>query len=89
MLTYLYLSCCNFLIQNPPLKKEDLARRIGKRIIQLREKKGWTQADLARACMKDRQSIERIESGNTNPTVFTLSEIAGALEVNLVELFKI
>ena len=70
------------------LKKEDLAKKIGKRVVQLREKKGWTQADLARACVKDRQSIERIESGNTNPTLFTLFEIASALEVQLVDLFK-
>ncbi|MEJ0057680.1 MAG: helix-turn-helix transcriptional regulator [Bacteroidota bacterium] len=55
------------------MKKEDLARKVGKRIVQLREKKGWSQSDLARACMKDRQNIERIESGKTNPTLFTLA----------------
>jgi len=54
------------------VNKEELAKKLGKRIIQLREKKGWTQSDLARACMKDRQSIERIENGKTNPTLFTL-----------------
>jgi transcriptional regulator with XRE-family HTH domain len=70
------------------LKKEELAKKIGKRIVHLREKKGWTQADLARACVKDPQGIERIESGNTNPTLFTLYEVATALEVLLVELFK-
>ena len=70
------------------MKKEELARKIGKRIVQLREKKRWSQADLARACMKDRQSIERIENGKTNPTLFTLYGIAGALEVPMVELFR-
>jgi putative transcriptional regulator len=70
------------------LKKEEIAKKVGKRIVQLREKKGWTQADLARACMKDRQSIERIESGNTNPTLFTLYEIAVALEIQIFELLK-
>lgn len=70
------------------MKKQELAQKIGKRIVQLREKKGMTQADLARACMKDPQSIERIESGNTNPTVYTLYEVATALEIPIVELFK-
>jgi putative transcriptional regulator len=70
------------------LKKEDIAKKLGSRIIQLREKKGWTQSDLARACMKDRQSIERIESGKTNPTLFTLYEIAVSLEVTVPDLVR-
>lgn len=70
------------------MKKEELAKKIGNRIIHLREKKGWKQIDLARACVKDPQTIERIESGNTNPTLYTLYEVATALEVQLVELFK-
>lgn len=80
----------NFPIQlKVDLKKEEISRKIGKRIVQLRERKGWTQSDLARACMKDRQSMERIESGKTNPTLFTLYEIAVALEVSISELTKI
>jgi putative transcriptional regulator len=38
--------------------------------------------------MKDRQSIERIESGKTNPTLFTLHEIAQALEITVSDLTK-
>ncbi|HEU5292192.1 MAG TPA: helix-turn-helix transcriptional regulator [Cyclobacteriaceae bacterium] len=70
------------------MKKQELAKKIGKRIVYLRKKKGWTQSDLARACIKDRQSIERLESGNTNPTLYTLNEVANALEEPLIELFK-
>ncbi|NBP69538.1 MAG: XRE family transcriptional regulator, partial [Cytophagia bacterium] len=68
------------------MKKEELSKKIGKRIIQIREKKGMTQAELANVCMKDRQSIERIEKGNTNPTIYTLHEIANALGVSLSTL---
>jgi transcriptional regulator with XRE-family HTH domain len=50
------------------VKKEQLQKKIGQRIIQLREEKGWSQADLARACNKDRQAIEIIENGKVNPT---------------------
>ena len=71
------------------LKKQELSRKLGKRIVLLREKKGWSQAELARVCLKDRQSIERLERGTTNPTAYTLYEVASALEITLAELLKI
>jgi putative transcriptional regulator len=70
------------------LKKAELSRKIGNRIVQLREKKGWTQSDLARALLKDRQTIHKIETGDANPTVHTLHEIAKVLEVALMEIFR-
>jgi putative transcriptional regulator len=89
MLTLILRLSMNFRFQIViVLDKEDIAKKIGTRIVQLREKKGWTQSDLARACMKDRQSIERIESGKTNPTLFTLHEIAQALEITVSDLTK-
>lgn len=71
------------------MKKEQLQKKIGQRIIGLREKKGWSQSDLARACNKDRQAIEIIENGKVNPTIFSLYEIAKALEVELGDLVAI
>ena len=65
------------------MKKEELQIKIGLRIIELREQKEWSQSDLARACNKDRQAIERLESGRFNPTIFTLYEVATALGVSL------
>ncbi|MBW0176621.1 MAG: helix-turn-helix transcriptional regulator [Sediminibacterium sp.] len=44
---------------------------------------------MARACNKDRQTIEIIENGKVNPTIFSLYEIAKALEVGLEELVVI
>jgi putative transcriptional regulator len=69
--------------------KEKLQKLIGKRIVDLREKKGWSQAELARELGKDRQAIEKIENGKVNPTVFSLFEIAKALGVSLSELTDI
>ncbi len=66
--------------------KDQLKIALGKRIIKLREKKGWSQSDLARACNKDRQAIEKLENGKVNPTLYTLLELANALEVSLPEL---
>jgi putative transcriptional regulator len=66
--------------------KEKLKKEIGKKIKFLREQKGWSQSDLARACDKDRQAIEKIENGKVNPTIFSLLEISKALAVPLSEL---
>jgi putative transcriptional regulator len=70
------------------VKKNELKKKIGLRIIQLREKKGWSQADLARACGKDRQAIEKLENGKVNATLYTVYEVAEGLEVNLNEIIN-
>jgi len=65
------------------VKKSDLNKKIGQRIVELREERRLSQADLARACNKDRQAIEKLENGRVNPTLYSLYEIAKALEVSL------
>jgi len=70
------------------VKKEDLQRKIGLRVIELRDQIGWSQSDLARACNKDRQAIEKIENGKVNPTLFSLYEIAKALEIPVSKLIN-
>lgn len=69
------------------MDKEQLKKKIGQRIVELRSQKGWSQSDLARACNKDRQALEKLENGKVNPTIYSLLEIAKALEVPLKELF--
>lgn len=68
------------------MNKEQLKKKLGQRIIELRSQKGWSQSDLARACGKDRQALEKLENGKVNPTIYSLLEIAKALEVSLKEL---
>lgn len=68
------------------MTRDKFKAQLGQRIIQLRTKKGWTQADLARAVEKSPQAIEKIENGRVNPTAYTLFEIAEALKVPLTEL---
>jgi putative transcriptional regulator len=68
------------------MTRDKLKRKIGQRIVELREQRGWSQSDLARACNKDRQAIEKLESGKVNPTLYTLLEIANALEISLSKL---
>jgi len=71
------------------MDKHELQQKIGQRIIQLRLSKGWTQSDLARACNKDRQAIEKIENNKVNPTIYTLFQISDALQISLSELVNI
>lgn len=68
------------------MNKEQLKKKVGQRIVELRSQKGWNQSDLARACNKDRQAIEKLENGKVNPTLYTLLEVANALEVSLSKL---
>ena len=68
------------------MNKEQLKKKVGQRIVELRSQKGWSQSDLARACNKDRQALEKLENGKVNPTIYSLLEIAKALEVSLKEL---
>jgi transcriptional regulator with XRE-family HTH domain len=70
------------------MTKDQLNKKVGKRIVELRNKKGWNQSDLARACSKDRQAIEKLENGKVNPTIYSLMVIAVALEVELYQLLK-
>ena len=70
------------------MTKDQLKKKVGNRIIELRLKKGWNQSDLARECGKDRQAIEKLENGKVNPTVYSLYEISKALKVELYQLIK-
>ena len=69
------------------MEKNVFVKKLGKRIVKLRNQKGMSQADLAKACFKEPQSIERLENGKTNPTGYYLYEIAKALKIPLKELF--
>lgn len=68
--------------------KDNLMITLGKRIQELREAKGLSQVDLAGKMLGkfDTTNISRIESGSTNPTIFTLFRIAEALEVPLHQI---
>lgn len=56
---------------------------IAVQVIELREKHGLTQAELAERCGIDQGDISRIERGATSPTARTLQRIAEALEADV------
>lgn len=65
---------------------EPVLVNLGANIRFLRERRGWTQGELARAIDTSRISVGRLERGQQNATILLLSHIASALEVDLKEL---
>lgn len=70
------------------MQKQRYLNKLGKRIVELRLKKGWSQRDLAFECGKEPQSIERVENGKSNPTAFYLKELADALGITVADFFN-
>ena len=56
---------------------------MGKRIRKLREKKGWTQGELAYEIHKSNTTVSHIEVGSGRPELNTVVDIANALEVSV------
>ncbi|WP_283777953.1 helix-turn-helix domain-containing protein [Flagellimonas spongiicola] len=69
------------------LSKQELSKKIGARIKQLRKEKGISQAELGRLCNKDKQHIELIENHKVSANTYTLYTIANALDIELKKLF--
>lgn len=64
-------------------------RALGKAIRQLREERGVTQEAVAHKAGVTAATYGLIERGQSNPTWATLSDIADALNVSMVEIAKI
>lgn len=62
--------------------------KLGKRIKELRKKKGLTQEQLAETIDMEQNSISVIESGRNFPTLGTLEKIAKVLNVELSDFFN-
>ena len=53
----------------------------------LREKTGWTPAELANSVGVTRVTITAIEDGSYDPSLFLVYDIAEALDARVTELF--
>lgn len=66
---------------------KDIRRKFGKRIYQLRMKKGWTQEQLAEFSDISVRHIQRLENNNPSPVkIDTIEKIAKALKVTCSKL---
>jgi len=62
---------------------------LGKAVRQLREKRGYTQTDLAAKASIADPTLSMIERGRSNPTWATVRDIADALGVSMADLAKL
>jgi transcriptional regulator with XRE-family HTH domain len=69
------------------VERKTYLKIIGLNVRRERIKKGFSQMELAYRCGKDQPSINRLERGNVNPTIYYLAEIAAGLEIEINALF--
>jgi transcriptional regulator with XRE-family HTH domain len=60
---------------------------IGKRLLELRAAKGFSQGDIEKRTGLLRCYISRVENGHTVPNLETLERLAKALEIETYQLF--
>lgn len=68
--------------------KEDLAKRIGRRVREIRQDRGMSQKMLAEAAGLSTPLISRIENGLAMPSIPTLQSIADHLGVDIGFFFR-
>ena len=64
-------------------EQEGIEREIGREILRLRLKRGWTQDQLAAALNTKQPAIARLESGSHRPSLATLNKISQVLNARL------
>ncbi len=65
----------------------DIKKKFGKKLKQMREKKGWSQEKLALTAELDRTYIPSIEKGDRNVSIMVLEKLAKALKVSIKDFF--
>lgn len=70
-------------------RKEEVQKKFGKRLAELRDQKNITQEKFAFELDVDRTYISYIERGKRNPSLYMLWKISKALKVSFSELTKI
>jgi transcriptional regulator with XRE-family HTH domain len=67
---------------------QEIQVRLGKKIRELRKRKGWSQEELADKCRIGRAHMSLIERGQQNLTLATLSAICTQLDVTMSAILK-
>jgi transcriptional regulator with XRE-family HTH domain len=66
----------------------DICKHLGQRVRKYRERKGWSQEEMAEISGLHRTYISGIERGTRNPTITIVSQLAIALDVRLCDLLE-
>jgi putative transcriptional regulator len=70
-------------------KVDPYLKALGERIVELREKKGISQNELARKLETFNTAIRRIERGEVNSTINMLRKVASVLDIPITKLIDI
>ena len=70
------------------MQREEIQRRLGARIRDLRKKRGWTQDEFADLSGLHRAQVGAFENGRMNITLASLHLVAQTLGVRILDLFK-
>ena len=71
------------------MNSDQILKKIGTRIREIREAKNVSQQDLASLCNFEKANMSRIEAGRTNFTISTLYKISQALDVTISQLVDV
>lgn len=66
---------------------KDYVKALGRRIIELRNAKGWSQEQLANLADIPVNQVGRVERGEINTTVSTVYAISKALKVKITDMY--
>jgi transcriptional regulator with XRE-family HTH domain len=67
---------------------DHLLKRLGQRIRELRNQKGWSQEEFADVCGVHRTYMGHLERGEKNLSFRSMMRVAGAVDVPLSALFS-
>jgi ribosome-binding protein aMBF1 (putative translation factor) len=71
-----------------PYEAARLAFELGRTVRELRERRGWSQAQLSQAAGLTQSAIARFEAGGTMPTLLMLVRLARSLDASLAIQFQ-
>jgi transcriptional regulator with XRE-family HTH domain len=71
-----------------PASEKDLLKAFGANLRYIRQEKDLSLRKLAALCSIDHSDISRLETGQINPTLMTIAELAKALDVSISKLMK-
>lgn len=66
----------------------DVCVRFGKRLRQLRKKKGFNQLEFSEKCGIENSHLSRLETGKREPGLYMLDLLAKGLGISISELTK-
>lgn len=67
---------------------QEIHKKLGKRIAELRKKRGFSQEAFAHECGFHRSYMGAVERGEKNITLAMVNKVAKALRISLAELFR-